>query len=438
MDSPRASPERILSRFRWWFVATLVVLFIFVEFGRYQLLPYLDSWGGRLLMDLVILAGAIFFFGIVFDALSNMQRRLERQNRELVTLHEGVLDIHGQITLDDVLQRTVERAVQLLNARDGYLVFIDEVGHIRRIATTGRMTVEDVEGRLSASSMEPSPWNPGPAEAHNETTGAPSFVSVPVEIKGPCEGDLYVTGKKMDRGFTAGDEGRLARFATAVAIAIDNARLQDQLRSLAVSKERVRIGGELHDGMAQILAYVNTKAQAVRGHLERDRAEEARSQLEQLATAARTAYTDAREAILALRTELGPKYPLEDALSDFLGSWEQQSGIRVELTIEGRSHLEPMAELQLLRIVQEALANARKHSGAAMVKVGMRRVASRLQLTVADDGVGFDPYALQRSEFPRFGLAIMRERAESVGGSVTVYSRPGAGTRVIIYVPLEA
>ena len=435
MFSARASPERILSRFRWWFVATLVVLFLFVEFGRYQLLPYLDSWAGRLAMDLVILAGAIFYFGIVFDALAQMQRRVERQNRELIALHEGVLDIHGQVSLEAMLQRVVERAAQLLNARKGALALRDANGEITRVVTTGSISAAEVEQELGRPRGN---GDPSATDLPGETPGGRTSVIVPIECKGPLCGDLYVADRVTGREFTPESRERLARFSTAISIAIDNARLQEQLRSLAVSKERVRIGGELHDGMAQILAYVNTKAQAVRGYLERGHAEEALGQLEQLATAARTAYTDAREAILALRTELGPRRPLEDALSDFLEKWEEQSGIQAELAVDGRPSLEPIVELQLLRIIQEALSNARKHSAAGAVTVSMRRMADRLQVTVADDGSGFDPYALARSDFPRFGLAIMRERAESVGGSMTVYSRPGTGTRVIIHVPLES
>ncbi len=431
----KASPDRILSRFRWWFVATLVVLFLFVEFGRFQLLPYLDSWTGRLAMDLVILAGAIFYFGLVFDALAQTQRRVERQNRELIALHEGVLDIHGQLSLESTLQRIVERTAQLLNARICALALRGLDGEITRIVTKGAISAEEVEEKLSRSRGD---GKPPTSDAPDKEPTEFTFITAPIECRGPMCGELYVADKVTGLKFTERSRDRLARFATAVSMAIDNAHLQEQLRSLAVSKERVRIGGELHDGMAQILAYVNTKAQAVRGYLEREHPQEALGQLEQLATAARTAYTDAREAILALRTDLGPRRPLYEALSGFLDTWEEQSGIRAELAMEVRPNLEPMVELQLLRIIQEALSNARKHSGAANVTVTMRRVAERLQVTVADDGSGFDPYALQRSDFPRFGLAIMRERAESVGGSMTVYSRPGAGTRIIIHVPLQA
>jgi hypothetical protein len=84
-----------LIRFRWLFMATLILLFILVEVARYQFFPSLDSWTGRLMMDLVVLGGAIFVFGGGFELLTTMQRRLDRQRRELVALHQGVWEIYG-------------------------------------------------------------------------------------------------------------------------------------------------------------------------------------------------------------------------------------------------------------------------------------------------------------------------------------------------------
>ena len=106
-----------LSRLKWVFLATLVVLFIFVEFARYNLMPFLDSWQGRLVMDLVILVSSLFFFALVFVLLSRMHDRVERQNRELLALHRAGLDLSGDLSLDTLLQKVVEQATQLLDAR---------------------------------------------------------------------------------------------------------------------------------------------------------------------------------------------------------------------------------------------------------------------------------------------------------------------------------
>ena len=96
----------------------------------------------------------------------------------------------------------------------------------------------------------------------------------------------------------------------------------------------------------------------------------------------------------------------------------------------------PAAELQLIRIIQESLANVRKHSKAAEANVTLQRQDGHLLLVVEDDGTGFNPDARARSEFPRFGLSTMRERAESIGASFLVDTAPGAGTRVRVEVPV--
>ena len=265
-----------------------------------------------------------------------------------------------------------------------------------------------------------------------------SLLAVPITCKGPFRGNLYLTEKATAPRFSQEDEETLARFATAAATAIDNAHLHEQLRSLAIAEERVRIAREMHDGMAQILAYVNTKAQAVQAHLARGRHDEAASQLNQLADAAREVYTDAREGINALRTELGPGLSFHEALEAYIGRWESQSGMTGRLRVEGDLLLPANVELQLLRIIQESLANARKHSGARVVDVALRRQDGRIFAEIRDDGAGFDPERSRRSDFPRFGLAIMRERAESIDGQLEISSDPASGTRVRIEIPLNS
>jgi signal transduction histidine kinase len=94
-----------------------------------------------------------------------------------------------------------------------------------------------------------------------------------------------------------------------------------------------------------------------------------------------------------------------------------------------------MTEIQLLRILQEALANVRKHAEATSVRITLRAEDQTIRATIADNGRGFDPETIGRSEFPRFGLATMRERAEAVGGALEIDAAPGQGTEVRVQVP---
>jgi signal transduction histidine kinase len=259
-----------------------------------------------------------------------------------------------------------------------------------------------------------------------------SLLAIPIVGKGPFRGNLYVAEKETAGEFSAEDEETLVRFATQAGIALDNAHLHEQLRTLAVAEERARIAREMHDGMAQVLASVNTKAQAVREFLRRGKSEQALAQLEQLASDAREVYADVREGILALRSA-GGSQPFAETLPEFLGSWQSQNGVAVDLTVVGEIELAPTVGLQLLRILQEALANVRKHARVERVRVSVARDEGWIVAGVADEGVGFDGSTpLGESHF---GLSIMRERVESVGGEITIESRPGAGTRIEVRVP---
>ena len=262
-----------------------------------------------------------------------------------------------------------------------------------------------------------------------------SLLAVPIVCrKSPLRGNLYVAEKEAAQEFDELDEATLERFATMASAAVDNAHLHAQLRSLAVAEERARLAREMHDGMAQVLAYVNTKAQAVQEYLRRDRSEEAGQQLEQLAAAAREVYTDVREGISALRTPVGTA-DYDQALREFIERWEVQSGIQATLTLDAGIGLSLTEELQMLRIIQESLSNVRKHSGAKHARVECREGDRKLIFTIEDDGTGFDSDDRRRSGFPRFGLAIMRERAESIGAQLTIDSSPTTGTRVRIELP---
>ena len=193
-----------------------------------------------------------------------------------------------------------------------------------------------------------------------------SLLALPVVSHGRVLGNLYLTEKEAEPTFDADDE-TLARFATLAALAIENARLHRQVRALAVTEERERIAREMHDSIAQVLGYVNTKAQAAQTLLENDQPERAAAQLGQLSEAAREAYADVREGILGLRTSLGEDRGFIETLQDYLDRWQGQSEVTVELQRSPPEYdpgLAPMSEVQL-RIIQEALQRPQARQSTA-------------------------------------------------------------------------
>ncbi len=269
--------------------------------------------------------------------------------------------------------------------------------------------------------------------------GLRAVLAVPLFAGGQAFGILMV-GKRMPTTFGEDQVALLSSLANQGAVALENTRLYQKVQSMAALEERERIAREMHDGLAQVLGFVNTKALAVSRLLEVGKVAEASIQVDELGAMVRDAYVDVRESILGLRTRPRPGTGFYAALRNYLEGFERQSGIPVELRTAGaeeKVRLSFDTELQLLRIVQEALTNVRKHAAACQASVCLTPVDGKLYLVIEDDGQGFDPTGPTRAGWTCFGLKTMRERAESISGTFALESRPGAGTRVVVTVPRD-
>ena len=210
-------------------------------------------------------------------------------------------------------------------------------------------------------------------------------------------------------------------------------------RALATLQERERLARELHDSTGQVLSYVNMQAQAISKLLGDGRAAKAETQLARLAAAAAAAHADIRESILSLKAGSGNSVNFPCALKEYLEAYSDNYGLHAELScLEDLSaeDFTPDTSVQLLRVVGEALTNARKHSSAACVQVSIVREDHQARIIIADDGQGFDTDYLAAGG-SHFGLAFMRERMAQVGGHLEIDSRPGRGTRVALRVPVR-
>ncbi len=216
------------------------------------------------------------------------------------------------------------------------------------------------------------------------------------------------------------------------------AQILEQQRALATLQERERLARELHDGIGQVLGYVKLQAQAARDRLAQGQSAEADECLEQLISVAHDAHADVREYILGAKTTASGQPGFLAALRQYLQRFSEVYGMRaglVELPGWDDNWLEPTVAAQLLRIIQEALTNVRKHARATRVQVVIQIDAACVQVTVQDDGVGFDPALVPNGMGQKYGLGFSRERAAEVGGSVAIHSAPGQGTRVVVDVP---
>jgi signal transduction histidine kinase len=216
------------------------------------------------------------------------------------------------------------------------------------------------------------------------------------------------------------------------------ARSRELVTLNAVIEERARLSRELHDGFAQLVAYMLVRLDTVTDLVATNRGSEAMVELERMRSVTDDLYQDVRESISELRTRVSER-GLPATVRDYVDEYEDRHGITVQLEGEDAAQgLPALSAFQLLRIIQEALANIRQHASARQAWITFeKRGSDRLELIIRDDGQGFDPAAVPDPARKSFGLASMRERVESLGGELRLESQPGVGTQVVVVIPLK-
>lgn len=262
----------------------------------------------------------------------------------------------------------------------------------------------------------------------------PSAAVLLLQAEGETLGALFL-GAAQPGAFKPAQVELMKAIASQIALAVRNAQLYSQLRQTAVLEERYRLSREMHDGLAQTLGYLGMQAERIEGMAERGESERLPVEIKELRQVIAEAYLDLRETIDGLRLTLDQPGGFSGALQAHVEDFTRRSGLPVDCScVEAPADLPPDVALHLLRITQEALANVRRHAQASRVWVSLGRENGTLELTVADDGQGFDAASpLARGHV---GLASMRERVRSLDGQLTFATSPGQGTRVTARVPL--
>jgi two-component system nitrate/nitrite sensor histidine kinase NarX len=197
-----------------------------------------------------------------------------------------------------------------------------------------------------------------------------------------------------------------------------------------VSQERNLLARELHDSIAQSLAFLKIQVQLMRDALANGNAQRVQSVLGEIDSGVRESYGDVRELLVHFRTRANAE-DIEPALQTTLRKFEHQSGVRARLHMQGQGlPLTPDLQIQVLHVVQEALSNVRKHARATQVWLDVQQ-QPRWRFEVRDDGIGFVAEDDSRGE-SHVGLRIMAERAERIGATLEVFSTPGHGTSVVL------
>ncbi|MFM8320300.1 MAG: sensor histidine kinase, partial [Chloroflexota bacterium] len=265
---------------------------------------------------------------------------------------------------------------------------------------------------------------------------AAALVAVPLDLDARPVGALWAA-RRAPGPFSDTDRIWLECLADHVIIAVKHGLMTSQLQSLSISEERARIAREMHDGLAQVLGYMNVQVQTLGAYLQQGKLDRLQAKLDQMREAVQSAHADVRENILSLRTTLANQKGFIPAVQEYLDEFGIQTQIETHFDNQAGDSLDlaSIAEVQLVCILQEALANVRKHAHARTVTVRLERGGpvddGYYLLSVRDDGAGFVPARQPRS----FGLQTMSERAQGVGGSLVVWSSLDQGTQVECRIP---
>jgi len=425
----------VFPRLRWLSVLLPVALIGIVESLSDSVFdPYLAFPRDTILVMLVVLASATIFSILTFreighltDAIAVRGAELERRGAVVRAVQDVTMRVAVGGAIAPLLQTIVDRARVLLGT-DVAVLWISSAGRGIRI-------LSGFDAAAVARAGEPD--DESTPEAWLARAGFDARLASPLRQGRDTIGALCAADRHV-RAFDVDDVEALGALATIAAIAIENDRLHGSLRELAVRAERERVAREMHDGLAQVLGYVNTKAAAVTELLAAGRTDEAVEQLEQLSAAARSTYVDVREAILGLSMPISAEAGLTGAIEEYGRRFAEASKLAVDVESSPAARavqLTPEADAQAFRIVQEALTNIRKHALAGRVRIGLQEAGGSLVILVDDDGSGMGIDVGGASDWPHYGLSTMSARAAAVGGAVAWLPSPLGGTRVEIHVP---
>jgi signal transduction histidine kinase len=429
----------VSGRVRWLAVVLPALAVGLIEFLSDTVLdPYLPFlWDTLLIIAVVALLAAIFAHR-TFGTLDRLTMSLETRNAEVEAraasasaLHSVSQAIASLADLEAILQATVDSARGILGTDLGVLVLIGPDGEPALRSTSGPESAFDRAGGRGGDEV-----------GRFLRMARPSVLAAPLRRGGSTIGTLAVAGHLVP-SHGVSDVETLSSLANQAAIAIENDRLATELRELAVRHERERIASEIHDGLAQVLGYVNTKSQAVEDLLGVGRLADARIQMAQLSSAARSIYVDVREAIHGLTEPVGVHVELVAEVRDYARRFAEAAKLAISVRVE--PGFESVALAQTVRdetfgIVREALTNVRKHAAARRVSLALGVHDGSLVVRIADDGRGFDPDGVEGSprDWPHYGLTTMRRRAAAIDGRISWTSAPDSGTVVELVVPLDA
>jgi len=386
----------------------------------------------------------------LYAAREDLEARVVQRTRELEALYRVSREVSSRLDINHVLRSVTDKARELLQAEVAILCLLDEKGQVLIPQAVSGPPDALAGTQESAQHLPASQVLTGDRALPCGVDGcgggcailaAPfrvDHLAAPLRVGDRVIGALCVGSPQAGTFFTE-DLGLLTKLASSAAVALENARLYEQAERVATLEERQRIAAEMHDGVAQTLSYLGFKTEQVAELVDAGSGEMAVEVLQRMRGAIDQASQDVRRSIVSLQEGPRPRRALQDSLAEVVNEFATDGGPRVDLVLS----LDPPLVLasddtdQVLRVVREALLNARRHAQAEHITVCLEKRGAEAIVTVEDDGRGFNPEVPSVDGNSHFGLRIMRARAARVGGRMMIDSTPGHGTRVILTWPVK-
>ncbi|MBI2304250.1 MAG: GAF domain-containing protein [Chloroflexi bacterium] len=376
---------------------------------------------------------------------------LERRTQELEAVY-SVVAMSQHLSVQEILDSALARVLDILALKAGWIMLRDgEKARLKPMAWRGispEAVMEEVDGhgdvaaRAGAKLLHLRPETPLFA------AGVSCFLSVPLGIREQALGVLNIACRD-DCSFTEEELRLLNSIGQQLGVAVDNARLYRELQQkeelrgqllgqtiAAQEEERRRIARELHDSLAQIVTGLTINLEA----LAKTAPETTKEGIDKSRAAAASALDELRRLIVELRPSVLDDLGLVPAIRWYAEKRLLESGVAVEFSAAGfEKRLPGELETTIFRTLQEAINNVAKHAQARQAKIALRVYDSMVQVTVEDDGRGFDTQVMNISPIVtgHWGLVGMKERVALLGGTVTIWSQPGRGTKVTLDIPIE-
>ncbi|GIK27144.1 MAG: GAF domain-containing sensor histidine kinase [Chloroflexi bacterium] len=364
---------------------------------------------------------------------------------QLDALSDAIRALTTEISIERVLRRLAEISAHLVNARYAALGVPSEMGGLAQFYTYG-MTERQVArmdhlpvghgllrellrvtNPIRLEDLRQDPRSAGFCAAHPTMT---SFLGVPIISKGVHLGSLYLCDRLNNQPFSDEDERLVTMLAGHAAVAIENARLNEQLRKLAIIEERDRIAMELHDGIIQQIFSVGIRLDITRRT--QNPPDEIAEQLKNAASELNRVIEDLRMYIRDLNRGVDYAVTLGDQFREVFEGFRSVSSSRLVSDIQpGLTHLTEDKVHVLVQLTREMLSNIARHARASEVYVELVDNGHSTELTISDNGIGFNPATVQRGR----GLDNMTSRVGRLGGTLTIDSSPGHGATLRADIP---